>query len=84
MTGPTVYSNAINCIHKKLFNTTINHSQIKADTDITFKLDDISYRIFGIDYNHYFTFTHDARKFLYLNKKHWSVEQKEKLLLKSD
>jgi mannosyltransferase OCH1-like enzyme len=83
MTGPTVYSLAINNTHKELFNNEIiNHKLINQNTDITYKSKDVSYRLYGIDYNKYFTFKHDANNFLYNNKKHWRVEEKEKVLLK--
>lgn len=83
MTGPAVYTRAINEIHKELFdNEIINHQTINKSTDITYKSNDISYRLYGIDYNKYFCFKHNVCHFLYTNKKHWRVEEKEKPLLK--
>ena len=81
MTGPTVYAKAINEIHKELFNTIINHGDIKRDTDITYELNNISYRLYGIDYSSYFCFKHNLNHLLYNNKKHWRQEEKEKPLL---
>lgn len=81
MTGPSVYTKAINLIHKELFNNIINHKDIKRDTDTTFRLNNISYRLYGIDFGSYFRFKHKLNHLLYNNKKHWRQEQKEKPLL---
>ena len=82
MTGPSVYTRAINEIHRELFNIgIINHIEINKNTDITYKFNGISYRLYGIDYLPYFCFKHSASDFLYINKKHWRVEEKEKSLL---
>lgn len=84
MTGPTVYTAAINKTHMDFFNNThiIPHSNITRNTDITYKSNKMSYRIYGIDYNSFFCFKHDATYFLYNGKKHWTQEQKEKNVLK--
>lgn len=81
MTGPFVYTKAINEIHKELFNNIINHGDIKRDTDITYESNNISYRLYGIDYSSYFCFRHNLNHLLYNNKKHWRQEEKEKSLL---
>lgn len=82
MTGPTVYTRAINEIHMQLFNNEIiDHKKINRNTDITYKSNNISYRLYGIDYNSYFRFKHDVAHLLYNNKKHWRQEEKEKDLL---
>lgn len=82
MTGPTVYTRAINEIHMQLFNNEIiDHKKINRNTDITYKSNNISYRVYGIDYNSYFRFKHDLSHLLYNNKKHWRQEEKEKDLL---
>lgn len=82
MTGPSVYSNAINEIHMNLFNNIINHKEINEKTDITYKSNNISYRLYSIDYNEYFSFHFEGCESLYINKKHWCIELKEKNLLK--
>jgi mannosyltransferase OCH1-like enzyme len=82
MTGPTVYSLAINAIHKELFNTMINHAQINKNTDITFHTNTTSYRLYSMDYNNYFCFRHNLTDLLYSGKKHWRQEEKDKKLLK--
>ena len=81
MTGPTVYTEAINEIHMELFNNIINHQDIKRNTDITYRKNNISYRLYGIDFGSYFTFKHKFNSLLYNNKKHWRQEEKEKSLL---
>jgi mannosyltransferase OCH1-like enzyme len=82
MTGPTVYSKAINELHSELFQTIIKHSTIEKKTDITFKKNNISYRLYGIDFSGYFCFEHNAKHLLYHNKEHWRIEIREKQLLK--
>lgn len=85
MTGPTVYSRAINEIHMELFNNTIiNHKQINTNTDITYKSNNMSYRLYGIDYNCFFCFKHNVTHLLYNGKKHWREEEKEKKLIKDE
>jgi len=81
MTGPHAYSRAINSIHKKYFNTPIKHSMINRNTDHTFEKDDLSYRLYGIDYNGLFCFKYANHEFMYQGKKHWRQEQAEKSLL---
>ena len=80
MTGPTVYTRAINAVHMELFNNEINFNQINQFTDIEYKSNNISYRLYGIDYSSYFCFKHNVAHLLYIGKKHWS-EEKEKNLL---
>lgn len=81
MTGPTVYTKAIDYVNKNLFNKIINKKQIESGTDITFRNNNISYRLYGIDYNDNFSFKHNLGNLLYVNKKHWRYEEKEKQLL---
>lgn len=85
MTGPSVYTKAINIIHMNMFNEIINHSEINngnnGNTDITYRLNDVSYRLFGKDYDGYFCFKHNAINYLYNGKKHWRTEEREKKLL---
>lgn len=83
MTGPTVYSKAIQYIHKELFNQPINHEEIKNVTDITFLSNNISYRLFGIDYNEYMSFDNGCKHLLFSKNNHWSYEQQQKNLIKS-
>ena len=84
MTGPSVYTRAINAVHLEFFNNKINHSEINRTTDITFTYrspnTSISYRLYGIDYGIYFYFKHNVAHLLYSGKKHWRQEQKEKTL----
>jgi len=80
-TGPTVYSIAINEIHQQLFNQKIDHSLINPLTDVTYNFNNISYRLYGLDYSGYFCFKYDNNYLLYQGKKHWRQEEKEKQLL---
>ena len=81
MTGPSVYTRAINEVHLEFFNKKINHSEINRTTDITFTTNNVSYRLYGIDYCIYFYFKHNVAHLLYSGKKHWRQEQKEKVLI---
>ena len=81
MTGPTVYTKAIDIVNKDIFNKIINKKKIKRSTDITFGNNNISYHLYGIDYNDNFSFTHSKKHLLYVNKIHWRDEEKEKQLL---
>jgi mannosyltransferase OCH1-like enzyme len=81
MTGPTAYTKAINYIHKNKFNNIISREKIGKDTNIIFKSCDISYRLFGVDYYPYFSFSNNTTKILYSNKKDWRQEEKDKQLL---
>ena len=83
MTGLTVYSQAIREIHFELFNEPLKHSMIDYLTDKIYKKDDVSYRVYGRDYNGLFTFKHEIANLLYINKKTWREEEREKQLLKN-
>jgi mannosyltransferase OCH1-like enzyme len=84
MTGPGVYSRAINEIHREAFNNEIiNHKQINQNTDTTYKTNNTSYRLYGVDYSGYFCFRHNLTYLLVCpGKKYWRDEIKEKNLLK--
>jgi len=81
MTGPSVFSQAINLVHINNNGRKVRHYLIHNNFDITFKCRNSSYRIYGIDYSGYFTFKHKDSNLLYNSKKHWSDEQKVKPLL---
>ena len=83
MTGPSVYTKAINSIHNELFGTQIIHKDINTNVDITFKANNISYRLYGIDYSGVFCFKYHDSYLLYIGKKHWRQEEEEKSLLKN-
>ena len=76
MTGPAVFSKAINNIHNKYYNKNVRHNLIHKNFNITFNNDEKSYRIYSIDYNNYFSFTYTESYLLYINKKHWREEEK--------
>jgi mannosyltransferase OCH1-like enzyme len=82
MTGPIVYSRAINDIYKLLYKMPLIYERLSLNTDITFQQHNIRFRIYGIDYNEYCTFKHKHCNTLYVNKKHWKQEQRENKLLK--
>jgi len=82
-TGPTVYAKAVVETHNGLFKNKLDHASIDIHTDITYIKNDISYRLYSIDYNNYFCFKYDGCQYLYINKKHWTQDQYEKPLLKT-
>lgn len=82
MTGPTVFSFVIHEIHNKIFGHYVQHKLINKDTDIFIKTPDITYRLYGVDYNGFLSFQFPEHKVLYQNKLHWRVEQQFKPLLK--
>jgi len=82
MTGPIVYSEAINAIHTNMFGSPIDHSSVSRSTDITYSKESVSYRIYGIDYNTFFQFKYPESRLLYINKRHWLQEEKIKPLLR--
>jgi mannosyltransferase OCH1-like enzyme len=84
MTGPTTYTNAINIIHKELYGDIIIHKNINKNTDITYNKNNISYRLYGIDYSDYFSFSYPNNNILFIGVKKWFEEQTIKPLLKSD
>jgi len=81
MTGPAVYSAAIQSVNTEIFRNPIPHHKITRYTDITLTLESISYRIYGIDYSGFLNFGYADNKLLYVNKKKWTEEQKCKSLL---
>ena len=81
VTGPSVFSQAINLVHINNNGTKVRHNLIHNNFDITFKCRNSSYRIYGIDYSGYFTFKHKDSNLLYNSKQHWRDEQKVKPLL---
>ena len=81
MTGPTVFTQAVNNIHFSLFNNNINQKEINKNTNITHLQNNIKYRFFGIDYNGFIKFKDKHNKYLYKNKMHWTKEQTIKKLL---
>lgn len=81
MTGPQVYSRGIINTHKKLFREELNFKNITRETDITYTNNNVSYRIYGIDYNNKFTFKFDGCDYLYTQKEPWRKELEKKDLL---
>lgn len=81
MTGPFVFSEAINEIHFENYNLKLRHNLIHKNFDMTFYNLNTSYRVFSIDYKGYLSFKYNESSLLYSNKKHWREEEKTKQLL---
>jgi len=77
MTGPAVFTRAIRSIHKEKYGTSENLANNKS-----FEIDGHKYRSYGIDYEGGFCFKYPESQYLYINKAHWSQEQREKPLLR--
>jgi mannosyltransferase OCH1-like enzyme len=75
MTGPTVFTRAIQEV------IGVPHRYINRNTDATFIKNDAKVRVYGIDYSGFFCFNHEKTYLLNENKKHWTVEQKQRSLL---
>jgi len=56
VTGPTVYTRAIQDIHRELYGNVITSRT--SCTDITYAKGNVQYRLFGVDYNSFFSFKH--------------------------
>lgn len=80
-TGPGVFTKAINELHMELFKEPLKN--YNNNTDITYNINNISYRLFGIDYNKFFCFKYEDHHVLYQHKKNWRDEIKEVSLLKN-
>jgi mannosyltransferase OCH1-like enzyme len=81
-TGPYAFSTAIKIYHYSLYNVILNHESITINTDLTYETNNISYRIYSIDYNKKLIFKFPDWRLLYINKKHWKQEIKTIKLLK--
>jgi mannosyltransferase OCH1-like enzyme len=75
LTGPSVFSLAIYMTHNELFETPLRHSEISSLTDTTYEKGNVKYRVYGVDYNGYCSYTNPYKTLLYENKIHWRQEQ---------
>jgi len=55
MTGPSVFSAALQTLHSSMYGARVNHSSIQMGSDVTYDKNGIKYRIYGIDYNGHFS-----------------------------
>ena len=76
LTGPNVYSRAINDLHFENFGVRIRRSLVRATTDISYhyRQHPGSYRIFGLDYRKFFRIKYMDR-ILNQNHTHWREEE---------
>ena len=82
MTGPTVFTSAIQSVHEELYGENIITQLLRYNTNISYKRNNVFYRVFGIDFNNHFSFSYNGSSMLYHTNKKWTQEQKEKNLLK--
>lgn len=83
MTGPCPFSEGVLYTHYRLFGEILNHKSITSTSDVTYRDEDVSYRIKGIDYAPYVSFKYEECFYLYIQKNHWHYEESEKELLKN-
>ena len=84
MTGPSVYTRAIDSIHRENFQMSMTASAIDKSTDVTYRIEgNRSYRLYGVDYTPFFAFQYPYSHILYANKPHWRQEASHKQLLVS-
>ena len=80
MTGPHVYTEGINKLHKELYNKELDHSKYRNNGEDIFEKNNIKYRLYKKDYSVFFKFkTSVSSKLVYKMK--WENEQKQKKLL---
>lgn len=82
MTGPTAFTLAVNEVHKELYNDTINHATICKDTNNIYNKDGVRYRIYGIDYNQYFSCKYPECRTLFKDSVKWKILQKTEPVVK--
>lgn len=84
LTGPSVFSLAVYQTHDEnitvTYGETLEHRWIGKTTDKTYESADgkFKYRIFGVDYNGFCTYTNPYKEYLFENKTHWRQEQYQK------
>ena len=71
MTGPSVFTQAIQIVHANIHSERINHANIKQGTDITYDKNDVKYRIFGIDYDGFLSCKISECFSLFAGRKKW-------------
>ena len=82
MTGPTVYSEAINDCFVRMYGHHIPQ-RISPDTNHALEtIEGAKYRLFGVDYNGAATFKMEESTELYKDKIHWREEQQTRPLLR--
>lgn len=81
MTGPSVFTAALQSVHKELYGKEINHQSIRLGDDIIYQKHDVKYRIYGIDYNEHFHCKIPECFDLFAGREKWHKQQKNKSLL---
>ena len=76
MTGPSVFTQAIQIVHANTYSERINHVNIKQGTDITYDKNDVKYRILGIDYDGFLSCKIPECFSLFNGRKKWHHQQK--------
>jgi mannosyltransferase OCH1-like enzyme len=82
MTGPSVFTEAIQILHSNIYKERIIHANIKQGTDITYNKNDVKYRIFGVDYDSYLSCKIPECFSLFAGRKKWHQIQHVTPLLK--
>lgn len=82
MTGPTAFTEGIQRFHRGAFSGAVLTNTIDRTCDQTYQVEetDISYRIYGVDYNGYCNFKHPYCQYL-RGATDWREEQKYRTVL---
>jgi len=84
MTGPALFTSAVQAVHGSLYGKKLDHNAIQFGDDVTYSKGHVKYRVFGIDYNGYFSCKIPECFSLFNGRKKWHAIQKERELLKID
>jgi mannosyltransferase OCH1-like enzyme len=82
MTGPSVFSAAVQAVHVGLYGKKLDHATIQFGDNTTYSHNHVKYRVFGIDYNGHVSCKIPECFSLFSGRKKWHEEQKERELLK--
>lgn len=97
MTGPFIYTKAINSIHSELFNEDLRHdvlynkkynkeyvdNESENILNIEFNKNEIKYRFYGRDFCGNLQFKYPEHQLLYETKRHWHNDERELAMLKN-
>ena len=84
LTGPGVYTEALKFLHKLNQKSELNWSDVSRETNDSYKINENTYRIFGVDFNGNLNFKIPESRYLYQDLEHWKVQQSKHSVIKDD
>jgi inositol phosphorylceramide mannosyltransferase catalytic subunit len=84
LTGPGVYTEALKFLHKLNQKSELNWNDVSRETNDSYKINENTYRIFGIDFNGNLNFKIPESRYLYQDLEHWKVQQSKHSVIKDD